>query len=310
MQLLQTLKASEYTFDTDLDEASKLPEEPSNHPALHQWQRYNLNDAVDNGSLADLILCLCSSHDEIRRQALMNLRLFASRLQGSHRRESEQTYVLVGELTETAEHTNSTEPLPSFAVALAAQAVRILNSPLHAMFVKVNMFLNRGPRWDVSRLPSYWVDRILHQPPSVLDRQVEECEWLLQVLMEGLRTPLVICEIHPTMSLGLMSRQDADLYRRCGIFERIMSQSSAQRLEPSFTEKSIRLLYRCTYVEGSTMLVTRCGVLAWIWEREAQDPSLGPLLRCLATRILHSCDTERLRNWSGSDQVQVASLLM
>lgn len=99
--------------------------------------------------------------------------------------------MLAGELVETARNTIDAMPLPHFAGVLAAQLLVVINDPLHVMYGKVNKFLNRGHSWTVAKLPSYWVDRIMLNPPTDDDAYYQEVEWLLDGLIDGLRTPAV-----------------------------------------------------------------------------------------------------------------------
>lgn len=96
--------------------------------------------------------------------------------------------MLLGEVIDTA---TSQSPLPYFAGAMAAQFLIVLTDPLHVLYMKVNKFLNRAPRWDLAKLPSYWVDRILLHPPDDDHAFYQEVEWLLDTLTDGLRTPNV-----------------------------------------------------------------------------------------------------------------------
>ena len=59
------------------------------------------------------------------------------------------------------------------------------------MYIKVNKFLNKGPPWNVTKLPSYWIDKVMLHPPSDDDSHHREVEWLLDALLDGLRTPSV-----------------------------------------------------------------------------------------------------------------------
>ena len=59
------------------------------------------------------------------------------------------------------------------------------------MYTKINKFLNKGPEWNVVKLPSYWVDRVMLHPPTDDDSHHEEVKWLLDVLIAGLRTSVV-----------------------------------------------------------------------------------------------------------------------
>ena len=105
--------------------------------------------------------------------------------------EGQQTYMLVGEIAETAANIIADDPLPYYAGVFAAALFSVLSDPLHLMYAKVNEFLNRGPQWNVTKLPSYWVDKVLMKPPTVDDGYFEEAEWLLDGLIDGLRTSAV-----------------------------------------------------------------------------------------------------------------------
>ncbi|KAK4696134.1 hypothetical protein P7C71_g1736, partial [Lecanoromycetidae sp. Uapishka_2] len=157
------------------------PEESEDHPGLNSWSREEVPDAISGGSIAALILCLCSEHVEIRKQALGNMRYG----------EWQQVFLLTGELIETAKDMIDGAPLPYFTGVLAAQILLAVTNPLHVMYEKVNKFLNRGPSWTVTKLPSYWVDKVMLNPPTNDDAHYQEIEWLLDALIDGLRTPAV-----------------------------------------------------------------------------------------------------------------------
>ena len=57
------------------------PEEHQDHPGLHQWTRYEVQDAISEGHIEGLILCLCSKHGEIRMQALTGVRALMMKLE-------------------------------------------------------------------------------------------------------------------------------------------------------------------------------------------------------------------------------------
>jgi len=85
--------------------------------------------------------------------------------------------------------TNSLSPI---AGVFAARALRILSDPLHVLYSKLNRFLLRGPTWDISHLPSYWMQKIILEPPDDDDGFHKELEWLLEYLFDALRTPEVL----------------------------------------------------------------------------------------------------------------------
>lgn len=57
------------------------PEEHEDHPGLHRWTRYEVQDSISEGHIKGLILCLCSKYMEIRKQALTGLRAFMMKLE-------------------------------------------------------------------------------------------------------------------------------------------------------------------------------------------------------------------------------------
>lgn len=53
------------------------------HAGLHKWEREDLELAIDQGYIGNLILCVCSEHEEIRRQAMAGLSRFMAKLKVS-----------------------------------------------------------------------------------------------------------------------------------------------------------------------------------------------------------------------------------
>lgn len=49
------------------------PAEKSDRPELFRWQQKDVDEAIDNGDVEKLILCISSSFEEVRRQALASL---------------------------------------------------------------------------------------------------------------------------------------------------------------------------------------------------------------------------------------------
>lgn len=69
-----TQSASKATKSVDLAEVfGSLPTESKSHNVLHKWEKEELELAVEQGQVAGLMLCLCSEHDEIRRQAAVGI---------------------------------------------------------------------------------------------------------------------------------------------------------------------------------------------------------------------------------------------
>lgn len=105
--------------------------------------------------------------------------------------EWQQVHLLLGELVESARSIIPNEPFPSFASVFTATCLLVLTEPLHFMFAKVNKFLNKGPEWNVKKLPSHWIEKILLHPPVEDEAHHREVGWVLDILIDGLRTPHV-----------------------------------------------------------------------------------------------------------------------
>lgn len=78
--------------------------------------------------------------------------------------------------------------------------------------------------------------------------------------------------------------------------------------------KLMRLLFRCTFVGGSTTLITRCGLLSWICSRIAlrnANEYDSDILKLLASRAHKTSDHDRVKEWSkGAFTVVLYSLQM
>jgi nucleolar pre-ribosomal-associated protein 1 len=51
-----------------LDVFGPLPSESEDHAGLYKWEKEEIDIAIEQGRISDLMLCLCSEHEEIRRQ--------------------------------------------------------------------------------------------------------------------------------------------------------------------------------------------------------------------------------------------------
>ena len=107
--------------------------------------------------------------------------------------------MLTGELAETARAVIADGPLPYFSGTLAAQLLLVQVDTLHFMYVKANKFLNKGPQWNVKKLPSHWVEKTLLNPPTEDEAYYQEVAWLLDILVGGLRTPAVSSRVPPAL---------------------------------------------------------------------------------------------------------------
>ncbi|KAK7509056.1 ribosome 60S biogenesis N-terminal-domain-containing protein [Phyllosticta citriasiana] len=259
------------------------PEEDQNHTGLHRWIQKEVDEAIEDGNIGDLLLCLCSTHVAIRKQALSNVQKLMTKVQASAYEERELLYLLLGEVVETSRPLIDTKPLPYIAGSFSVNAVEILADPAHFMYPKVAAFMTKGPSWKISRLPSYWAEKTLLNPPEGNDDAYwQETNWLLSYFLQGLRTP-----------------EDMEIFRARGIFERILALYSQPDARRETKEKILRLCFRAAAVDGSTTLITRSGIVSWIRIHIADQKSDKTVLKRLLERLWGTCDQVKVLEWSG-----------
>lgn len=72
----------EIGVESNMDtEVPQPPTEDEDHPALVRWAKMGISEAIKDGQIGGLILCLCSKHEDIREQAIVNLGKFSGILQ-------------------------------------------------------------------------------------------------------------------------------------------------------------------------------------------------------------------------------------
>jgi nucleolar pre-ribosomal-associated protein 1 len=60
-----------------------LTKEGETHNELRKWEKEELDVAIEQGRIAELMLCLCSEYEEVRRQAYTNISRFMAKLRVS-----------------------------------------------------------------------------------------------------------------------------------------------------------------------------------------------------------------------------------
>jgi nucleolar pre-ribosomal-associated protein 1 len=274
------------------------PVEDEKHTGLTRWKKKDLGEAIDDGDIGELLLCLCSKHAEIRLQAVNNIRQLMATLDMSVREvvhddesaetpqkqaanaDHQQLYLLLGETLETVELLGS-EAFPYLGGVLAARCARIVADPTHSMFSKISKFLTKAPAWNVQHLLSEFWHSIVASQPDDEGTYHQEVDWFLDYLLDSLRTS-----------------EDMEYFRKSNIVEQLLDHYGSRSCSISAKEKILRLLLRATHVQGSTTLVTRCGLLPWIQMMlDNQDPRQRTL-KTLASRVYETCDQERVIEWS------------
>ncbi|KAI9799829.1 MAG: hypothetical protein M1825_004390 [Sarcosagium campestre] len=279
--LAESPPAPQWDDDDDGFEASKALGEEDQTAVLLRLVRRDVSDLVDDGDVARLIMCLCDEKHGVRHQAITALLKFIAKLDGSTYEEREMLALLLRELHVTAEPMMATRSMPTFLAAFAARAVRVEADPQHHLYATLNTFLLKGPKWDMERVPL--VNTILLQPPDAGSTHAKDVEWLLSVLLDGLRTP-----------------QDMAVYRRTNIFEQLGSLYCLPSLSISLRQMILKLVGRASTIDGgSTTLITRTGILTWINSQIALQDELGSAWRRVLHKVTASCDQERVKAWNG-----------
>ncbi|KAJ6144965.1 hypothetical protein N7470_008860 [Penicillium chermesinum] len=279
----QTKKAENST-SVDLDEIfGFMPSEGTSHNALHKWERDEIEEAVEQGRIAELMLCLSSEHEEVRRQAFSNIVRFMAKLKDSSYSDWRSVYILTGELLETVNSIGLEEPVPWIVTECASNCLSVLINPLHKVYGKVNKFLQKAPSWELEKLPSYWIDKIFLQEPELDDGYFDEIDWLLNLFVKSLR-----------------SKADMEIFRRANVFERILALYQSPSLNDAARRKILHIVYRAAQVGGSTTLITRAAIISWIQIQAAEsEGKQTALLLALARTLYETADQERVDAWSG-----------
>ncbi|KAL4940857.1 hypothetical protein BDV06DRAFT_195730 [Aspergillus oleicola] len=275
--------------DVDLEEIfGSLPMEGSTHNELFRWDQKELEESLEEGRVSELLLCLCSEHEEVRRQALPNISRFMMKLKDSKYDEWRTVYLLTGELLETVKQIGIDSPVPWIVGECASSCLSVLINPMHKLYGKVNRFIQKAPWWDVEKIPSYWIDKIFLHEPELDDGYFEEIAWLLDLLTKGLRT-----------------ERDMEIYRRANVFERVLSFYESPGAGFTAKRKVLHLIYRSSQVQGGTTLITRAGIVSWI---QSQLPGVNgrdaSTLTAMAQSLYQSADHDRVEKWSGGAVVR------
>ncbi|PPJ59965.1 hypothetical protein CBER1_11034 [Cercospora berteroae] len=296
---------------TDTPSASALsfeppPTERENRIELFRWAQKDIDLAIEDGDISALILCLCSKHNDVRRQALTQLNRVKFQLRPTSidpeaiADDHAHISLLIGELTETFElhYLPLDKPLPYLAGTFAARALNIQTQPSHYLYAKLNHFLIRGAKWDVKRLPRYWIEKTFLSEPDDDDAYWKEVQWVLDWLVDGIRT---------SADLEILRKGDQkkDATKKPEVMEMVLALwgSTGARRNRLVRERIAELMYRVSCVEGgSDVLITRSGGLSWL-EMAKQEGGAG-LMEALEARVEERCDGERIQNWKGLKMVE------
>lgn len=259
------------------------------HKSLTRWIGKEVDEVIEEGHIAKLIMLLSSEHLSVRKEAATNISKFSLKLKESSFDEKEQIWLLLSELVETAKMIIEREPLPTVIAVFASRAVDVLEDPLHCLYGKVNKLLSGGPTWKLDKIPL--MHKVFNEQPTLDDSHYAEMHWLLSTLISGLRTPA-----------------DMALYRNRRVFEHLLSTYNSTNLATGIRDKILRVMFRASSIEGgSTTLITRFSTMTWLQAQVALGG--GTNLKVLMERILESCDKKRVSSWSkGNGKVKEDTL--
>jgi len=83
----EPLQTSASTLDIE-EMLQGPPKEDKDHPGLNRWTQKDIQEAVEDGDVGELAMCFCSGHEEIRKEALVNLHKFIAKLKVANIRTS------------------------------------------------------------------------------------------------------------------------------------------------------------------------------------------------------------------------------
>lgn len=233
--------------------------------------------------------------------------------------EAHQYHLLIGILTTTAlPYVTTNTPLPYLITTYAATvAAQVLHDPLHPMYERVCRFHTRAPKWDVERLASWWVHQVLYTPAPISGGGMLSKHKVHDAGESGDGTDVKNAKSEHHAGLlfvinyifaALRTPTDLDILRQRGTFEPLLAIAADPYCERDVYEGLLRILWRVSGIEGgSTTLITRKGVLAWLGARmdvvregKGEEVRLGSVLglRGLMKRLWETCDQERVKEWS------------
>ena len=263
-------------------EASISP--PTSLEGLTKWSPSSLENDIQSARVSRLIRCTTSPLEEVRIQTFNTLQSLLSTTQASSHPDAQRLHLLLGELLETIKLYKLSQPLPTIVSSMTTLLLRILTDPTDKMYSKANRFLLRSPRWEVSKLPSYWITQILLREAEDDDGTNLEIDRLLVMLTDG-----------------LITEADMELYRKNAVFERCLSLWYSPYMVDGLRKKICHLVCRAweTGNAGKMTLLTRSGVASWV-ESALLDKRSGEVrwvLEDLQQRIKQTLAEEEGSRW-------------
>lgn len=255
---------------------------PDSLEGLDKWPAdFDIELEVDTNRLRRILLCASSPDEETRLQTQQILQQITYTVDTTSTHTlKHQVYLVLGEVCETLVQQGTSQPQPTIIPELADTLIRIMIHPTHTLYVNANKFLLYKPSWPAKHVTLYWLEKVFHREPDDPDSWTAEVEWLLQLFLQGLRSEI-----------------DLDLYRRTGLWEKVMSLYSSPVLTQSNKQLILALLRAaCSISGGVDMLWTRFGVHSWLLMKEATDKENEKVLRGLREKMEKEC-SQVIERW-------------
>ena len=276
-------------LDSTFPPLSALPATPTHITSLTS-PTLSFDNPQTQTHLHTLIHALASPVPEIRQTSLATLPTLIHFLTSSSFDESTQLHLLLSSLhlTTTAYLTSHpTATLPTMIPTLASLLLTILLNPADPMYRKANRFLLSSPTWSITRVIPYWLNKLLLEEPESDDPNSSTTDF------EHMR-------LLALLSAGLRTRDDMELYRKAGLFERLGSLYFRPGAKREERKAVLEVVWRGVEVEGGAdTLVTRCGIKAWLEIVKGRDGpgELGRIAEALERRVEERCDEEYISQW-------------
>ena len=263
-------------------ELSRPAQESENRPELRRWQGMNADEALQDGILGSLALCLCSKYLEIRRQGLTALRSMRGKVQEESFDAKDQVDLLLGELIETASGVIDERPLSYIGGSFALHALRVLAEPTHFIFSKINRYLLKDPSWNIRKLADFWLGKTILEMPEEDNTYWKELIWVLDMLVDGVRTA-----------------EDVNVLRSRNVFERLLALGASPSAGQALRDRIAQLLFNAICAGGSTTLVTSCGLVSWLKIQKVNGFLDHAIITQFATTLISEMDGPKIDEWSG-----------
>ena len=265
-----------------LAEATSIP---ASLKGLDKWAvNFDIELEVETNRLHKLLLSVSSLDQEIRVQTYQILQQIAHNVDttSSHPLKH-QVYLVLGEVCETLMQQGTSRPQPTIIPELANELLHIMLNPTHSLYARANKFVLQKPSWPAKRVVLHWTEQIFYREPDDVDAWTAEVEWLLRLLIKGLRT-----------------ETDLDLYRRTGLWEKVLSLYSSPVLAHRCQQLILASLKTaCSITGGIDILWTRFGVYSWFRMREVtdNDNDNAKQIRALREKMEKECSQELIETW-------------